>query len=89
MERLNYGLAISGSGEYQVISTVIGPGVKDSYSTTRSESFTFLVAPHRWIDNNLGIASFSEEEYLAARDVFALLPQRIRDLILSYHGVLS
>lgn len=87
MERLNYGLALSGSGDFQIIDTTAGRGIKDDYSESRSESFTFFVAPHDWIDNELGIANLSGDAYLKARVQKNFKRGTVKALVLRYHGI--
>ena len=67
MERLNYGLAINGAGEFQVANTVHAPGVRDDYSRHLSEPFTYLVATSEYVDKAMGIHYLKDEAYTDAR----------------------
>ena len=90
MVKHNYGLALSSSGEYQVIDTSAGAGVKDDYSRLRSEPFIFYVAPHEYIDKKLKIDNLTKkEEYHLARQKLYFNKSALKNLILTYHGVVS
>ena len=85
-DRLNYGVALASSGEYQIVDTTSSPGIKDDYSLTRYEAFTFLVAPHGWIDSRLGI-KFLTGGYKSGRRSAIEDHLRIKNLILKFHGI--
>ena len=85
MERPNYGLALSSSGDFQVINTWFPPGVQDCWSTVREESFLFLVAPAERIDEILNIHYQTEANYMKDRRMFMrVFPHKYRDAILNY-----
>jgi len=88
MERLNYGVAMAVSGDFQTVDTTAGPGIKDDYSSMRSEPFTFLVAPHNYVDQRLGISLLTDGYKEARRNKMAD-QSRIKSLILAYHGTTS
>jgi len=86
MSRLNYGVAVSSEGDFQIIDTTAGVGIRDDYSEVRSDSFTFFVAPHEWMDERLGLDKWcSEDEYLEARRIVCRNEVAIKMLIVSYH----
>lgn len=83
MYRLNWGLALASNGSFQVIDTIISPGVKDDWSETRVESFSFFVAPADYVDSRLGLANIYDyknrrEHFLKYRASY------IKDIILQY-----
>ena len=87
MKRYNYGVALAVDGDFQTINTIAGPGIKDDYSRTRSEPFTFFVAPHNWIDEKLKISSLTGKVYDRHRHNQMLNCSKIKELILEYHGI--
>lgn len=87
MERNNYGLALSSTGDYKVVSTSASPGIKDDYSEVRSESFSFFIAPHKYVDKKLGLDGLTGESYPSSRKYALDYKQRqLRDVILGYHN---
>lgn len=86
MYRLNWGLALASNGSYQVIETIISPGIRDDWSNTRFESFAFFVAPADYVDRRLGLLSsesYKEKRryYIESRSYY------VKDIILSYFKV--
>ena len=85
MYRLNWGLALASNGSYQVIDTIISPGIKDDWSEPRFESFTFLVAPADYVDRRLGILSL--DSYKDKRNYYKNNRSHyVKDIILDYFG---
>ena len=85
MERLNYGLAVSDNGSYQVVDTWYAPGIRDDWSENRGESFTFFVAPHEYIDTLLNTSD--QEDYQSARrTLMTVFSESFRVAILTYFG---
>jgi hypothetical protein len=79
-------MALSESGDFQMVDTMAGPGIKDDYSRMRSEPFTFFVAPYGWIDQRLGISTLNQEDYLTERRKYVADGCKLKTLILEYHG---
>ena len=95
-ERLNYGLALSSNGKWQVVDTTLSPGIRDDYSMTKSEPFTFFVAPAQHMTNGvelgvdlaLGINKYQDDEYEQKRkDCHKYRPQDIKKAILDYLSI--
>jgi hypothetical protein len=87
-ERLNYGLAFSNTGDWQIIDTIHLPGIRDDFSITLAEPFTYFVAPHQFIDHHLNINHLSFDDYILARKSFnQFYKDKIKNLILLYHNV--
>jgi hypothetical protein len=87
-ERLNYGLAFSNTGDWQIIDTLHLPGIRDDFSITLAEPFTYFVAPHQFIDHHLNINHLSNDDYKLTRASLSKShPHKIKDLILLYHNV--
>lgn len=86
MARLNYGLALSTKGDWQVISTTHLPGIRDDFSIIHSEPFTYLVAPAHWVDKELHIHNLSGDHYSKIRqEIITWHPEKIKNLITAYH----
>jgi len=87
-ERLNYGMAISPQGEFQIIDTVHSPGVRDDYSILLSGTFTYFVVPHHVIDNHFKIAKLQGNKYHLMREsLIKWNGEELKNVILSWHGV--
>lgn len=87
MARLNYGLALSTKGDWQIINTTHLPGIRDDFSIIHSEPFTYLVAPANWIDDKLSIHSLHGDNYSKIRqEIMTWHPHKIKDLITAYHN---
>tara|TARA_B100001094_G_scaffold241771_1_gene237703 strand:- start:4985 stop:5317 length:333 start_codon:yes stop_codon:yes gene_type:complete len=86
MYQLNWGLALANNGSYQVIDTIISPGIRDEWSEPRFESFTFLVAPAEYVDRNLGL--LDSNNYKRKRSYYINnRSYRVKEVILNYFGL--
>jgi hypothetical protein len=87
MEKLNYGLALGNKGDWQVALTVHHPGIRDDFSPLLSEPFTYLVAPHLFIDNYFGLLHLSPESYQQKRsELINSKGELLKDAILAFHN---
>ena len=88
LQRLNYGMALANSDQFQIVDTVYHPGIRDDWSYTLSEPFIYYVAPHQFIDKILDIYHLSGPPYLSARAAsLKTKKDLIRKAILDYHGI--
>jgi hypothetical protein len=88
IQRLNYGLAISQKGDYQVILTCFQPGVRDDFSRTLDEPFSFFVATYQWVEQRNNFHHLQGDLYLKHRQAFLTHNQfKLKEDILAYHGV--
>lgn len=86
MYRLNWGLALASNGSYQVIDTIISPGVRDDWSIPRCESFTFFVAPADYVDRRLGLSGL--DDYKRKRNYYREnRSYYVKQIILDYFGL--
>jgi hypothetical protein len=89
-ERLNYGMAISSTGEFQIIDTVHSPCIRDDYSITLSGSFTYFVVPHHLIDKHFKIYHLKGNNYSLMRDsIIKWNGEEIKNVILDWYGIKS
>jgi hypothetical protein len=87
-DRLNYGLALSHAGDFQVIDTVHLPGIRDDYSILLSGPFTYFVAPHQFVDQYFSLDNLSNKDYYSRRQsILKSHAKELKDCILKYHGV--
>jgi hypothetical protein len=87
MEKLNYGLALGNNGDWQVTLTVHHPGIRDDFSILLSEPFTYLVAPHLFIDNYFGLLNLSPDIYCQKRsELINSKGDLLKDAILAFHN---
>jgi hypothetical protein len=88
VNRLNYGLAIDSSGNFQVIDTSIAPGLRDDYSYHLSEPFIFYVAPALDVDIHFNINHLVGGPYVHLRAMLIKFQaEQLKDFILTWHGV--
>lgn len=85
MYRLNWGLALASNGTYQVIDTIISPGIRDEWSIPRVESFSFFVAPADYVDRRLGLSNLSNYDE-QRNQLKEYRSSYIKDIILQYFG---
>ena len=80
----NYGIAISNRGDFQIINVAFEPGISDSFSYIRNESFILYVAPAEVIDKALKLNVNSGNYNKTRQYMVDNCPHLIRLLILSY-----
>jgi hypothetical protein len=87
-DKLNYGLALSHDGDYQIINTSHHPGIRDDYSLTLSGPFTYFVAPANYIDHFFKLDQIPSQNYYKMREsLLKYNSAQLKDAILAYHGV--
>jgi hypothetical protein len=88
VSRLNYGLAIDSSGNFQVIDTSNSPGIRDDFSPYLSEPFIYYVAPALDVDSYFKINHLHGAPYNHLRAmILKFQSQQLKDFILAWHGV--